>query len=148
MTQGGPLAMIEYGIIILPLIKNLKWEIPDTTQPCYADYSGSLGTFAILEIYFYSLTLQDPGRGYHPKPSKSVIIVHPDNLESGKVFGACHGYKVCTVARYLGGYIGYDESKRNWLRERTLTWENKISTISENAGKYPQESYSVLVHAI
>ena len=41
-------------------------------------------------------------------------------------------------ARYLGGYIGDDKSKQNWLRERTLTWENNINTISETAEKYPQ----------
>ena len=51
-------------------------------------------------------------------------------------------------ARYLGGYIGDDESKSDWLRERTLTWEKNINTISKTAGKYPQESYSTVVHAI
>ena len=40
--------MIVYGIGILPIIKNLKREIPDVTQPCYADDAGALGTFADL----------------------------------------------------------------------------------------------------
>ena len=31
VTQGGPLAMIVYGVGTLPLINNLKWEIPDAT---------------------------------------------------------------------------------------------------------------------
>ena len=56
MTQGGPLTMIAYGIGILSLIKNLKQEIPDVTQPWYADDSGDLGTLARLETYFDSLT--------------------------------------------------------------------------------------------
>ena len=67
--------MIAYGIGILPLIKNFKLEIPDATQPWYTDYAGALGTFARLETYFDSLTYQGPGQGYHPKPSKSVLIV-------------------------------------------------------------------------
>ena len=33
VTQGDPLAMIAYSISITPLIKNLKREIPDITQP-------------------------------------------------------------------------------------------------------------------
>ena len=56
MTQGGPLVMIMYGIVILPFINNLKQEIPDVTQPWYADNAGYLGTFARLETYFDSLT--------------------------------------------------------------------------------------------
>ena len=55
---------------------------------------------------------------------------------------------MCTGARYLGGYVGDNESKRHWLRERTLTWEKNISMISETAGKYPQESYAAVVCVI
>ena len=120
VTQGDPLAMIAYRISILPLIKNLKQEIPDVTLPWYADDTGALGTFEIIENYFNSLTRQVPGRGYYPKPSKSVLIVHPENLEDGKEFGARHGFKVFTGARYLGGYIRDDESNINWMRDRTL----------------------------
>ena len=49
--------------------------------------------------------------------------------------------------RYLGGHIGDDESKHDWLRERTVTWEKNINTIRKTAGKYPQESYAALVRA-
>ena len=56
MTQGDPLAMIAYGIGILPLIKNPKRAIPDVTQPWYTDDAGDLGTFARLDTYFDLLT--------------------------------------------------------------------------------------------
>ena len=76
-----------------------------------------------------------------------VLIVRPDNLEAEKMFGASHRFKVCTGVPYLGGYIGDNESKRDWLRERTLMWEKNIIMIRETAGKYPQESYAAVVHA-
>ena len=104
--------------------------------------------FARLETYFDLLTRQVPGQGYYPKPFKSVLIVRPYNIEAGKVFGERHGFKVCTGARYLGGYIGDDKSKRDWLRECTLTWEKNINTISKTTGKYTQESYATVVRAI
>ena len=44
VTKGDPLAMIAHGIVIPPLIKNLKREIPDITQPWYADDAGALCT--------------------------------------------------------------------------------------------------------
>ena len=140
--------MIAYGIGILPLIKNIKRVIPDVTQPCYADDAGVLGTLARLETYFDSLTHQDPRRGYYPEPSKSVLIVRPENIEDRKVFGARHGFKVCTSTRYLGGYIGDNKSKIYWVRERTLTGENNINMIRKTAGKYPQESYDAVVRAM
>ena len=86
--------MIGYGIGILPLIKNLKREITDVTQPWYADDAGALGTFSRLETYFDLLTHQGPGRRYYPELSKSVMIVRLENIDAGKVFGACHGFKV------------------------------------------------------
>ena len=45
MTQGGALGMVSYGISILSLIKNLKSEFPDVTQPWYADNVGALDIF-------------------------------------------------------------------------------------------------------
>ena len=47
---GYPLTMVAYGIGIIPLIKNLKAEFPDVTQPWYGDYAGALGTFAKIEL--------------------------------------------------------------------------------------------------
>ena len=77
VTKGNPLAMIAYGIGILPLINNIKQKIPDVTQPWYADDVGDLGEFARIETYFNWLTHQGSGRGYYPKPPKIILIVHP-----------------------------------------------------------------------
>ena len=80
VTQGDSPAMIAYGIRIIPLIKNMKREIPDVTQPWYSDYAIVLGTFVRLETYFDSLTSQVPEEGYHPKPPKSILIVRLENI--------------------------------------------------------------------
>ena len=103
---------------------------------------------ARLETYFDSLKRQGLGRGYHPDPTKSVLIVCPDNIDPGKLSGARHGFRVCTGARYPGGYISDDESKRDWLGECTLTWEKNINTIRKTVGEYSQESYAAVVHVI
>ena len=135
--HGDPLEMIAYRIRILPPISNIKQDIPDITKPWYADYAGDLGTFATIETYFNSLTCQGPGCVYYNKLSKSVLIVHQENPEAGKQFEAHQGYKVCTVARYLGGYNGDNKPKSDWLIERTLTWEKNIRTINEPVGNTP-----------
>ena len=61
------------------------------------------------------------------------------------MFGLRHGYNFFTGVCYIGGFIGYDESKRDWLLDRTLKWEKNICKISEIAEKYPQESYAAVV---
>ena len=122
VTQGYPITMIAYRIGIILLIKNIKREVPDVTHPWYSYNSGSLGTFARLETYFDSLTCQGPGQGYHPEPTKSVLVVRPENPKALKVFGACHRFRMCMGEHYLGVCIGDNESKHNWLIEHTLTW--------------------------
>ena len=72
--------MIAYVIGILPLINNLKQEIPGITHTWYAGDTGSLGTFSRIETYFNFLTRQGPGHGYYLEPSKNILIVHPENL--------------------------------------------------------------------
>ena len=39
--------------------------------------------------------------------------MHMENIEARKDFGTRHGFKVYMGARYLGGYIGDDNSKSN-----------------------------------
>ena len=67
LKQGGPLANIAYGIRILPLINNLKREIPDITHSWYADDARGLVTFTRLETYFDLLMCHSPGLGYPPR---------------------------------------------------------------------------------
>ena len=85
--QGYPLEMIAYGIGILPLIKNLKQGIHAVTHPLYPGDARSLGMFARIGTYFNLPTYQGPGCRYHPELSKSVLILHLENLRSGKEFG-------------------------------------------------------------
>ena len=92
--QGYPLAMVTYGVEVLPPIKNLKAAHPDITQPWYAEDVGALGTYYNIELYFNSKKHSGLGHGYYPKPSKSVLIVQPDNLKTGKQFGLHHRFKV------------------------------------------------------
>ena len=46
VTQGDPLAMIAYGLGILPLIWVLQTLHPGVTQPWCADDAGAGGNFS------------------------------------------------------------------------------------------------------
>ena len=103
--------MIAYGIGILPLIKNLKREIPDITQSCYADDAGALGMVAIIETYFNLLTHQGPGRGYHHEPSKNLLILHPENLEARNCLSHVTDLRCAQERIILGVTLGMTSPK-------------------------------------
>ena len=52
VTQGGPVAMIAYGIGVLPLIRELRDAHPRVTQPWYNYDAGAGGTFQQVQAHF------------------------------------------------------------------------------------------------
>ena len=52
ITQGDPLDMVAYSIVVIPLINNMKFAHPDVTQPWYADNFSALGMFDNIGLYF------------------------------------------------------------------------------------------------
>ena len=55
---------------------------------------------------------------------------------------------MCTCTRYIVGFIGDDESKRDWIKNHTLILEQNIHMIIKMVGKYPQEIHAAAVRAI
>ena len=137
VIKGDPLDMVAYSIGFLPLTKQMKVVYPDVTQPCYKDGASEIGTFNNIGLYFNSLRNFGPGRGYYLEPSKSVIIVHTENLAAGKYFGLRHGFNFFTGARYLGSFIGDGESKCEWLKYRTSMWEKNFVRSPKRRGNTP-----------
>ena len=84
VTQWEPLAMIAYGIGVLPLFQELRNTHPCVTQPWYADDTGAGGTFQQVQAYFWDLQAQGPARGYYLEPTKSILVVAPGNVARAK----------------------------------------------------------------
>ena len=114
--------MVAYGIGVLQLIKHLKVVNPDTTQPWYDNNARALVMFDNLERYFNLLNHIVSDWMYYPSPIKIIMIVHPNNLEAGEMFGEHHGFTVCASACYLSGYIRYGKSKGAWIKIRWINW--------------------------
>ena len=131
--QGDPLAMVAYGIEILLLIKHLKSTYLDVTQPWYADHAGALGMFDHLDNYFKALKRKVPERGYFSDPTKKIIVVHPQNPESGEEFRRRHGFRVCTSACCIWGYIRDDKNKCYWLKNCKDKWEREIRALRKRS---------------
>ena len=143
LIQGYPLAIVPNSNGIILMIKCLKSTYPDVTHPWYDKYSGALCPFNNLEQYFKSLRHNIPAQGYYPNCTKIILSVHLKNLEAEELFVRHHGFKVCTYASYLGGYIGDDVSKVNCIKNWMDKWERDICALRKMADKYPQESHAM-----
>ena len=51
-TQGCPLAMLAYGILLLPLIRKLKKEFTSIESPWYTDDGAAAGRLRDILIFF------------------------------------------------------------------------------------------------
>ena len=74
VTQGDPLAMVLYGIALLPLAEALRMEFPDVLQPWYVDDAAMQGPPARVAACFKLLCKLGPKFGYYPEPEKSFAI--------------------------------------------------------------------------
>ena len=80
MTQGGPLAMIAYGIGVLPLTRELWGSHPRVTQLWYADDVGAGGKFDHIQAHIRNLLASGPPRGYYLDPTKIILVVASQNV--------------------------------------------------------------------
>ena len=103
VNQVDPLAMIAYGIGVLPLIKELRNAHPQVTQPWYADDAGAGGTFQQILEHFRDLQARGTAHGYYPEPTKSILVVSPGNVAWTEEHFRGLGIRVVTGHRYLGG---------------------------------------------
>ena len=83
MTQGYPLAMISYGLGVLPLIREF-WETHTrVTQPCYTDNAGAGGTFEHILYHFKYMQARGPLRGYFPGADQKYLGHGPEEFTEG-----------------------------------------------------------------
>ena len=113
VTQWDPLAMISYGIGVLPLIRKLLGSHTRVTQPWYVDDAGEGGKFILFFAHLWDLQARGPKRGYFLEPTKSILVVAPRNVARTEGFFQGIGLKVVTGSRYPGGFMGESESKKS-----------------------------------
>ena len=95
--------MIEYGIGVLLLIRELRGAHPRVPQPWYADDVGEGGTFHQILEQFRDLQARGPAQGYYPEPTKSILVVASGNVARAEEQFWGLGIRVVTGHWYLGG---------------------------------------------
>lgn len=138
VTQGDPLAMIGYGLLVLPLIRRLKKEIEEIKQVWHADDSSGAGRFAAIKKFYALLEKYGPSYGYFPEASKSILTVPEGSIDLAKAMFREEKFKMRTGARYLGSYVGSKKDQDEWLLTKVDDWTAATKTLAKAAEHFPQ----------
>ena len=137
--------MPAYGIGILPLLSNIK----PTAEPekmkhvAYADDLGGGSKLEKLREWWDRCGEHGPAMGYHPKASKSWLVVKEKDKERAEELFRDTQINITTVGRkYLGGFIGSNEGSENYVGDLVKEWVEELETLSNIAKSEPQAAYS------
>jgi len=144
IAQGCSLSMNLYGVALLPLLKRMRVAVPDALAPACADNAAAAGK-AVHNAACLSYLLPHGHRyGYFPEPGKSWYICKAEDEAVARQAFEANGLDIqySRGQRYLGGFIGSNASKVDWLGGMVTTWVAAVETLASVAGNYPQAAYA------
>uniref|UniRef100_A0A8D8WJ63 Reverse transcriptase domain-containing protein n=1 Tax=Cacopsylla melanoneura TaxID=428564 RepID=A0A8D8WJ63_9HEMI len=145
-TQGDPLAMLFYGVGIMPLIDKLMST--EWVQNWYADDSACIGKLRMIRKWFDLLRSKGPNFGYYPEPNKSYLVVKPEYQEEAETVFEGLNVNVVTGTRFLGGVIGNEDQRKDYVKEKVTMWISCVNQLSIAAEKSPQAAFSVMTKSL
>ena len=148
-TQGDNCAMAFYSIATSPIIQELH-EKCDASQVWYADDSTGGGTLDELRDWWVQLCESGPKYGYHPNPSKTILIVKdPADLSRAQdMFGPLGVIVTGEGQRHLGAVVGTEEFRKSYIKGKVAKWVEDIEQLSDLAVEEPQSAYSAFTKGI
>eukprot|EP00956_Cyclotella_meneghiniana_P019732 scaffold34249_cov24-Cyclotella_meneghiniana.AAC.2 len=94
LSQGDPLAMLLYGIALMPLAERMQDAVPGALQPWFADDSAIAGTSEQCAECLHFLCKEGPAYGYFPEPEKSWHICKAADEAEARLAFMVHNLKV------------------------------------------------------
>ena len=151
-TQGDVAAMGMYAIGTRPLLDILhnKTDTSKCQQVWYADDSSAAGFLEEIRKWWATLNDVGPKFGYHPKPSKTILIVKdPAKFGIAEELFKDTGIKLTLSGeRHLGAVIGTQEFRDQYVNNKVQTWIEDIEMLTAIAEDEPQLVYSSYTKAM
>ena len=146
-TQGYPIAVPLYAVAIAPLLQMIKSDYAqDVRHVAFADDLCGAGKLVQLRSWWDNIVVHGPHLCYYPRADKSRLIVKPQLEERAKKISAATDVRISTNGhKYLGGYIGSEEGKAEYVRSLVTRWCDQIHVLSEFAKLQPKAAYAALV---
>jgi hypothetical protein len=160
VTQGDPLAMVMYGLALLPLIKEIRpGEGDRLVQSWYADDGQAVGRCGRLRKWWDELVALGPEYGYYPRPNKTVLVVkRAEQRQEAEEAFAGTGVRIAGPdeagdddaggARDLGAAIGSDRYRREFVEAKVARWAGEVQCLSSVAKFQPHAAHALLIHGL
>ena len=148
VTQGDPLSMVLYGLAMVPLAKYLREAVPTVIQPWYADDCAMSGGVKGIAEAMDILQRLGPSRGYYPEPTKSIFVCRQADRRKAKELLEDFEFIHRDGVRYIGGFIGTEEARNEWLAPQIEAWEAGVKTLARVAKRFPQTAYAGLTKSL
>ena len=148
-TQGDPAAMAFYALATRPLMDVLA-KIKEVLQTWYADDTAGCGTLEKLKLWWDKLCEVGPLYGYHPKPSKTILIVKElVHLPKANALFGKSGVKVTLEGeRHLGAVVGSKKYRDEYVKDKVAGWVRDVEELAEIGKNEPQAAYSAYVKGL
>jgi hypothetical protein len=140
--------MIIYGVALVPLSEQLRRDAPSVLQPWYADDMAMVGPASGIASCMALLEVNGPARGYFPEPSKSILVCRPEHQGAARMQLADFEFKYLDGHRYVGGFIGTEESRHQWLEPMIADWVYGIEQLAKVSQRFPQAAYAGLTKSL
>ena len=148
-TQGDPLAMAMYALVVTPLINSLRHHQPDVSQAWFADDATAAGQLTSLLQWWKQLLSLDSLHGYYPNATKTYLIVKPQLYDSAKqLFQDTNVQITCHGQSHLGAAIGTWLFTEEYVSKKIKTWSDELLTLSSIAESHPYSAYCAFVHGV
>ncbi len=126
----------------IPLISSLEHPDGLCKQVWYADDASACGEMVSLREWFNELKMKGPLFGYFPEPSKCFLVVKEIFVcVAEKVFEGS-GVNVVCSHRLLGGVIGSDSGKNQFVSEQVKQWASELECLAMIASVQPQVAFA------
>ena len=161
-TQGCPLAMAFYAVSTIPLIAKCRdtppnEECPAAKQTWYADDAAAGGLLKSLRVFWDLLILHGPKYGYHPKPSKTFLVVKTGQYDLAVQIFEGTGVQITGNGadldhkaghRHLGAAVGSDNFVSAYLDSKVASWAAQVERLSDVAATQPHAAYAAFVFGL
>ena len=112
----------------------------------YADDIGGGARLQTLREWWKNIEENGPSFGYHPKASKSWLVVKGEKYNEAVQIFEGTGINITKDGRkYLGGFVGTTEASEQYVQELLNDWVEQLQELTKIAKSEPQAAYSAFV---